>query len=43
MIDLEKNRLGRWKAGEYGNPAGRKPGTRKVAAMSLHSRQRGLS
>ena len=43
MIELEKNRLGRWKAGESGNPGGRKPGTREVAAISRHSRARGLS
>lgn len=43
MTELKKNRPGRWKAGESGNPAGRKPGTREVAAMSRHSRARGLS
>ena len=40
MTELKKNRPGRWKAG---NPAGRKPGTREVAAVSRHSRARGLS
>lgn len=33
MTELKKNRPGRWKAGESGNPAGRKPSTGEVAAM----------
>ena len=33
MTELKKKRSGRWKAGESGNPAGRKPGTGEVAAI----------
>ena len=33
MTELKKKSPGRWKAGESGNPAGRKPGTGEVAAM----------
>ena len=33
MTVVEKNRRGRWKAGESGNPTGRKPGTGKVAQL----------
>ena len=33
MNEPKKKRAGRWKAGESGNPAGRKPGTGEVAAI----------
>ena len=33
MTEPRKKRPGRWKAGESGNPAGRKPGTGEVAAI----------
>ena len=33
MNKLKTMRVGRWKAGESGNPAGRKPGTGEVAAI----------
>ena len=33
MNEPKKKRAGRWKAGESGNPAGRKPGTGQVAAI----------
>ena len=33
MTEPKKKRPGRWKAGESGNPAGRKPGTGEVAAI----------
>ena len=33
MIEPKKKRPGRWKAGESGNPAGRKPGTGEVARL----------
>lgn len=33
MTELTKKRPGRWKAGESGNPAGRKPGTGEVARI----------
>jgi hypothetical protein len=33
MTEPKKKRPGRWKAGESGNPAGRKPGTGEVAAL----------
>jgi hypothetical protein len=33
MTTTEKKKLGRWKAGESGNPNGRKPGTGEVAKL----------
>ena len=33
MTEPKKKRPGRWKAGESGNPAGRKPGTGEVARL----------
>ena len=33
MTEPKKKRPGRWKAGESGNPRGRKPGTGEVAAI----------
>jgi Family of unknown function (DUF5681) len=33
MTEPHRKRVGRWKAGESGNPAGRKPGTGEVAAI----------
>ena len=33
MTEPKKKRPGRWKAGESGNPAGRKPGTGEVAKI----------
>jgi hypothetical protein len=33
VTEPEKKRLGRWKTGESGNPAGRKPGTGEVAKI----------
>jgi hypothetical protein len=33
MTDAKKRPPGRWKAGESGNPAGRKPGTGEVAKI----------
>ena len=33
MTEPRRKRVGRWKAGESGNPAGRKPGTGEVAAI----------
>ena len=33
MTEPEKKRPGRWKTGESGNPAGRKPGTGEVARI----------
>lgn len=33
MTDAKKRPPGRWKAGESGNPAGRKPGTGEVAQL----------
>ncbi len=33
MTTTEKKKRGRWKAGESGNPNGRKPGTGKVAQL----------
>lgn len=33
MTTTEKNKRGRWKAGESGNPKGRKPGTGAVAKL----------
>lgn len=33
MTTIEKKKRGRWKAGESGNPSGRKPGTGAVAKL----------
>ena len=33
MTTTEKKKRGRWKAGESGNPSGRKPGTGEVAKL----------
>ena len=33
MNEPKKKRAGRWKVGESGNPAGRKPGTGEVAKI----------
>lgn len=33
MTDMKKKRPGRWKPGQSGNPAGRKPGTGQVAKL----------
>ena len=33
MTTTEKKKLGRWKAGESGNPNGRRPGTGEVAKL----------
>jgi hypothetical protein len=33
MTELKKQRPGRWKAGQSGNPAGRKPGSGEVAQL----------
>lgn len=33
MTTTEKKKRGRWKAGESGNPSGRKPGTGEVARL----------
>ncbi|MDP1637534.1 MAG: DUF5681 domain-containing protein [Candidatus Nitrotoga sp.] len=33
MTLIEKKKRGRWKAGESGNPSGRKPGTGEVAKL----------
>ena len=40
MIETPKKRAGRWKSGESGNPAGRKPGTGDVAKLRAAIGQR---
>ena len=40
MTEAKKKRPGRWKTGQSGNPAGRKPGTGEVAKLRASIAQR---